>query len=318
MALSIIPYDGPERCEILHLILSFNSAHHSIDHIITRGITTDDVAKVESLKTFEQERNLKNTLLDSDLDTLIKDLESIRKVGGQEEMGRIEWERIAGSLRRLWELVDFNRKKFSVQKAKAEAKEKERAIREVRQKRAEIEAREAKEKRDAEKKKQAERNTRETRERPNKEAELKKWKDAKERAEREKKTAPKSPARLEVPGKAQRPMSPAKQNRPLSPNVHFPPTSPNKQNQTPIPTKPNTQNRFMSPNKPANQKPQTRPNKPNNQIRPVSPKTNDSPKDPAKKLQKTKPRILTEVKEERLKKAHAVGLALASEVRKFD
>jgi hypothetical protein len=337
MAPSTIPYDGPSRYEIMHLILRFNLAHHDIDQILIHGITTDDVAKVKSLQTFDQERNLKNTALDSDLDTLIKDLESIRKVGNTEEMGKIEWGRIAQAVKRLGDLVEFNKKKFAGRKAKDEARENERKIQLARQQRAEREMREAEEMSNAEKTKLAEKQAREVKNKRERELAAQKAKD-KESAEREKKAALKSPARLEVPVNAARPISLGHQNRPKSPNVHFQPQNPNNQNRPmspnkpsnlnrPMsPTKPNHQYRPMSPNKPANQnrpmsprnQQPTSPNKPNNHNQPASPKNNDAPKDPGKKLQKNRPKLSTEIKEERLQKAHAVGLALASEVRKFD
>jgi len=338
-----MPYDGPNRYEILHLIRRFNAAHHDLDHINTVRLTQEDNTKVDSLATFERDRKLKNTKLDSTLDAIIKDLADIRKIGSEKESANLDWERIAGNLKKLDHLVEHNKTKYAAVRAQmkkdVEREQQRRDLEFYRQQKAENDARAAKEvkkehqRMELYRQQKVESDARVARgvekeqktveayrkqkadndERAAKEANAKRESD-KKLAERQAQTAklqgemelafenvwgakgylgknkvaPKPPARLEVPGNAARPVSPGKQNRPINLN---------------------TQNQPNSPNPPKVQ---------GHQNQPMAPKAHDQPQSPAKKLKKERPRITTEVKKVRLKKAHEEALRLASEVRKFD
>jgi hypothetical protein len=100
---SKIPYEGPDRYEILHLISRWNTAHHDVDHIHIPGLTEFDIAAIESLKTLDKSRLLKAQPLDVDLDILIKDIQEIRKVNTESDWDRIDWDRID------WDRIDWER-----------------------------------------------------------------------------------------------------------------------------------------------------------------------------------------------------------------
>jgi hypothetical protein len=91
---SKIPYEGPSRHEILFLISRWNAAHHSVDHIITQAPTELDMAIIESLKTLDRERIMKDKAVDRDLEFLVRDIEMIRKVTTESDWDKVNWERI--------------------------------------------------------------------------------------------------------------------------------------------------------------------------------------------------------------------------------
>ena len=95
------PYDGPSRPEILLLISRWNAAHHRVDHIITQAPTEIDIAMIESLKTHDQERLMKNQAVDKELECLVKDIEMIRKANSESDLDKINWERVGGGIETL-------------------------------------------------------------------------------------------------------------------------------------------------------------------------------------------------------------------------
>jgi hypothetical protein len=326
-----IPYDGPNRYEILHLIHRFNAAHHELDYITTVGLTEEDNTKVESLATFERDREFKNTPTDSMLNAMIKDLGDIRKIGSIEEVANSDWERIATSMKKLNQLVDFNKKKYAAVKSQREkdaVKEQQRRDLEFyRQQKPENEAREGKdgrkeqnkleayrqqqaenearatkgtkEKRDRDRQKLAERQAQTARLKGQFYLAFQNVAETKQRLGKENKSAPRPATRLEVPKNVARPINPGKQDRPVSPNIQNRPQCSNNQKQANVPNQKNA------------------PKVPGYQNKVVDPKHNIFPS-PVNKVKKERPRITTEVKEIRLNKAHEEALRLASEVRKFN
>jgi hypothetical protein len=94
MASSKIPYEGPCRHEILLLISRWNEAHHSADHIIAQPPSELDIAIIDSLKTLDRERVLKDKAEDTDLQFLVSDIELIRKVNTERDWDKVNWERV--------------------------------------------------------------------------------------------------------------------------------------------------------------------------------------------------------------------------------
>jgi len=95
------PYEGPSRPEILLLISRWNAAHHRVDHIITPAPTELDIAKIESLKTLDRERLMKNHAVDKELEFLVKDIEMIRKANTESDLDKINWESVDGGIETL-------------------------------------------------------------------------------------------------------------------------------------------------------------------------------------------------------------------------
>ncbi|KAN0115286.1 hypothetical protein V8E51_004830 [Hyaloscypha variabilis] len=91
---SKIPYEGPTRYEILHLIIRYNAAHHDLDHIKAVGLTDIDKAAVESFITLDQERLFQHNPLDAELDLLIRDIQQVKQISTYKDCNRINWERL--------------------------------------------------------------------------------------------------------------------------------------------------------------------------------------------------------------------------------
>lgn len=120
-----------------------------MDHINTVGLTQEDTTKVDSLATFERDRKLKNTKLDSTPDAMIKDLADIRKIGSEEESANLDWERIAGNVKKLDQLAEHNKTRYAAvrtqRKKDVEREQQRRDLEFYRQQKAENDARAAKE-----------------------------------------------------------------------------------------------------------------------------------------------------------------------------
>ncbi|KAE9378853.1 hypothetical protein N431DRAFT_477997 [Stipitochalara longipes BDJ] len=98
---SRIPYEGPTRYEILHLIARCNAAHHDVDHINPAVPSDIDRAAVESLVTLDRERLFKHNPLDVELDTLIRDINQAKQISTEKDYKRIEWDRLMDGIKML-------------------------------------------------------------------------------------------------------------------------------------------------------------------------------------------------------------------------
>ena len=91
---SKIPYEGPTRYEILHLISRYNAAHHEVDHIHATSLTDVDRAAVESLVTLDRERLFKHNPVDRELDILLRDIQQVKQISTEKDCKSIDWERL--------------------------------------------------------------------------------------------------------------------------------------------------------------------------------------------------------------------------------